>query len=224
MPPVRVLVVEDSERLRRSLEHGLRHSGFAVDVVGDGEQGLAHARLAEYDAIVLDLMLPKMDGITVLRRLRDAGHGTHVLILSARDQVAERIEGLRAGADDYLTKPFDFDELVARLRALVRRKYGAKSTVHRVGPLAVDTGRRSVFHGEREIELTKNEWAVLEYLLLRRGRVVPKADLVEHLYAGDGRGSENAVEVLVHQLRRRLNLPAEVEVVVTRRGHGYLVE
>jgi two-component system OmpR family response regulator len=221
---MKVLVVEDSERLQRSLEHGLRHSGFAVDVVGDGEQGLLHARLGGYDAIVLDLMLPRLDGITVLRRLREGGDRTHVLILSARDQVAERIQGLQAGADDYLTKPFAFDELVARLRALVRRRYGEKSTAHVVGPLRIDTGRRSVTHGEREIALTRAEWALLEYLLLRRGRVVPKAELVDHLYAGDGRGSENAVEVLVHQLRRKLDLPPDAEVIVTRRGHGYLVE
>jgi DNA-binding response OmpR family regulator len=221
---MKVLVVEDSERLQRSLEHGLRHSGFAVDVVGDGEQGLAYARHGAYDAIVLDLMLPRLDGITVLRRLREAGNKAHVLLLSAKDQVGERIEGLEAGADDYLVKPFDFDELVARLRALVRRKYGAKAPVHDVGPLRVDTSRRSVVHEGKEIPLTRNEYSVLEYLLARRGRVVSKTELLEHLYAGAGRGSENAVEVFVHQLRRKIRVDGHAEAIRTRRGHGYVIE
>jgi DNA-binding response OmpR family regulator len=221
---MKVLVVEDSERLRRSLEHGLRHCGFAVDLAADGEEGLAYARLGQYDAVVLDLMLPRMDGITVLRRLREGGNRTHVLILSARDRVAERVEGLQAGADDYLVKPFDFDELVARLRALVRRKYGAKDPVHRFGSLEVDTARRSASRSGRAIPLTGHEYAVLEYLLARRGRVVPKAELLEHLYAGETAGTENAVEVFVHQLRRKLHAEGEPEVILTRRGHGYLVE
>ena len=141
---MKVLVIEDSERLQRSLKHGLSRSGFAVDVVGDGEDGLAYARHGKYDVIILDLLLPKLDGLTVLRRLRAEGSNVHVLILSAKDRVPERIEGLQLGADDYLTKPFEFDELVARLRALVRRKYGAKSPLHEIGPLQVDTGRRAV--------------------------------------------------------------------------------
>jgi DNA-binding response OmpR family regulator len=221
---MKVLVVEDSERLRRSLEHGLRHSGFAVDLAADGEEGLAFARRGGYDAIVLDLMLPGTDGLTLLRRLRDAGDRVHVLVLSAKDRVAERIQGLEAGADDYLVKPFDFEELVARLRALVRRKYGTKSTVHRVGPLAIDTGRRSVTQGDREIPLTRNEYSVLEYLLARRGRVVPKPELLEHLYADGEGGSENAVEVFVHQLRRKVRVAGHPDVIRTLRGHGYVIE
>jgi DNA-binding response OmpR family regulator len=221
---MKVLVVEDSERLRRSLEHGLRHSGFAVDVAADGEEGLALARARGYDAVVLDLMLPGTDGLTVLRRLRDGGDRVHVLVLSAKDRVAERVEGLAAGADDYLGKPFEFEELVARLRALVRRKYGTKSPVHRVGPLAIDTGRRCVAVDGREVALTRNEYLVLEYLLARRGRVVPKPELLDHLYAGEERGSENAVEVFVHQLRRKTRVAGHPDVVRTRRGHGYWIE
>ena len=199
---MKALVIEDSERLRRSLQHGLSRSGFAVDVVGDGEEGFAYARHGTYDVIVLDLMLPKIDGLSVLRKLREAGNNVHVLILSARDQVGERIEGLRLGADDYLTKPFDFDELVARLQALVRRKYDAKSPVHKFGSLVIDTGRRTVVHGDNDLALTRNEYSILEYLLVRRGRVVSKPELLDHLYAGAGHGSENAIEVFVHQLRR----------------------
>jgi DNA-binding response OmpR family regulator len=221
---VKILLVEDSERLRRSLEHGLGRNGFAVDAVGDGEAGLAYARIGTYDAIVLDLMLPKLDGLSLLRQLREEGSKVHVLILSAKDQVGERIEGLELGADDYLTKPFAFEELVARLRALVRRKYGSKSPVHAVGALKVDTGRRVVVRGDEEIELTRNEFAVLEYLLSRRGRVVSKLELLDHLYSGAGHGSENAVEVFVHQLRKKIHTDGNGDVIRTRRGHGYVIE
>jgi two-component system OmpR family response regulator len=221
---MKVLLVEDSERLRRSLTHGLQRSGFAVDAVADGEAGLDHARLGTYDAVVLDLMLPRMDGLTVLRRMRAAGSTVHVLILSARDRVEERVEGLRCGADDYLTKPFSFEELVARLQALVRRKYGAKSPVVRVGGLSVDTAQRRVTRGSMPVHLTRNEYAILEYLVARRGRVVSKPELLDHLYAGAGQGSENGVEVFVHQLRRKIDADGEPPVIVTRRGHGYLVE
>jgi DNA-binding response OmpR family regulator len=221
---VKLLVIEDSERLQRSLEHGLRRSGFAVDVVGDGEEGLAYAKHGAYDVIVLDLMLPRLDGREVLRRLRAIGRDTHVLILSARDQVAERIQGLELGADDYLTKPFAFEELVARLRALVRRKYGTKSPVQQVAHLRLDTARRTVAAGKREVALTPSEYSVLEYLVARRGRVVSKADLLDHLHAGEGDASENAVEVLIHQLRRKTRDPGHPDLIRTRRGHGYLIE
>ncbi len=221
---MKILVVEDSERLRRSLEYGLKHSGFAVDAVGDGQEGLDYARLGNYDVVILDLMLPRLDGLSVLRALRQDGSDVHVLILSAKDQVNERIQGLQAGADDYLTKPFEFDELVARLRALVRRRYGAKSPKHVIGPLEIDTARRVVVHEDHEIPLTRNEYSVLEYLVSRRGRVVSKPELLDHLYAGDGQASENAVEVLVHQLRKKIRVNEDAEVIRTRRGHGYVIE
>ncbi len=221
---MKVLVVEDSERLQRSLEHGLKRSGFAVDVVGDGEEGLAYARYGKYDVIVLDLMLPKLDGLSLLRRLRADGSKVHVLILSAKDQVDERIAGLQLGADDYLTKPFAFEELVARLRALVRRKYGTKSPIQEVGALKIDTGACRVVVGDTDVALTRNEYAVLEYLVSRRGRVVSKNELMDHLYAGAGHGSENAVEVLIHQLRKKIQANGDSEIIRTRRGHGYVVE
>lgn len=220
---MKILLIEDSKRLQRSLRVGLSRSGFAVDVVGDGEEGLAYALHGKYDVIILDLRLPKMDGMTVLSRLRREGNNVHVLILSAKDQAAERIEGLRIGADDYLTKPFDFDELVARLQALVRRKYGTKSPVQNLGALQVDTSRRAVSFGDEEILLTKNEYAILEYLVSRRGRVVSKLELLDHLYAGSGAGSENAVEVFVHQLRKKLHGDGHRDLIQTRRGHGYFV-
>ncbi len=221
---MKVLVIEDSERLQRSLRAGLSRSGFAVDCVADGEDGLQWATHGKYDVIVLDLMLPKVPGLTVLRQLRSNGSNVHVLILSARDQVAARIEGLQLGADDYMTKPFDLDELVARLRALIRRKYGGKSPVHHVGALRLDTGRRAVFAGEAQLALTKSEYAVLEYLVARRGSVVSKVELLDHLYAGAGHGSENAVEVLIHELRKKVRAVGHDDVVRTHRGHGYVIE
>ena len=221
---MRVLLIEDSERLRMALKAGLSHSGFAVDAVGDGRRGLSYAANNPYDVIVLDLMLPKLDGLTLLKRLREGGSNVHVLILSAKDQVDERIEGLQLGADDYLTKPFAFEELVARLQALVRRKYGTKSPIHRVGVLEIDTGKRTVAYGDASIPLTRNEYSVLEYLVARRGRVVSKSELLDHLYAGAGHGSENAVEVLIHQLRKKIHVEGSPDPIQTRRGHGYVVE
>jgi DNA-binding response OmpR family regulator len=221
---VKVLVIEDSERLRRSLEHGLRRSGFAVDSVADGEEGLAYAKHGVYDVVVLDLMLPKLDGLDLLRRLRAHGSDVHVVILSAKDQVEERIEGLQLGADDYLTKPFDFEELVARIRALVRRRYGVKSPVHELGIVRIDTADRSVTVGGEPVALTPSEYGLLEYLVARRGRVVSKAELLDHLHGGEGQGSDNAVEVLVHQLRRKLQREGHEDPIRTRRGFGYLVE
>ncbi|MCA8952117.1 MAG: response regulator transcription factor [Planctomycetes bacterium] len=220
---MKTLIIEDSERLGRSLEVGLRRLGFSVDVVADGREGLEYARYGGYDAIVLDLMLPKLDGLSVLRQLRVEQNPVHVLILSARDQVAHRIEGLRLGADDYLVKPFDFDELVARLRALIRRKYAAKNPVHKVGDLELDTAARSAICAEREIELSAREYAVLEHLVLKRGQVVSKTELLERLYTDASCGTDNTVEVFVHQLRKKL-APAAGAVIRTKRGHGYMIE
>ena len=221
---MKVLVIEDSERLQRSLEVGLKRSGFAVDVVGDGEHGLSYAKHGGDDVIVLDLLLPGMDGLTLLRKLRAGGSDAHVLILSAKDRVDERVEGLQVGADDYLTKPFAFEELVSRIRALVRRKYGTKDPVARVGPLEIDTARRTVRRDGDEVALTPHEYSVLEYLLARRGRVVSKPDLLAHLHGVDGHASENAVEVLIHQLRKKIHAKGRPPIIRTRRGYGYLVD
>jgi two-component system copper resistance phosphate regulon response regulator CusR len=220
---MKVLVIDDSERLRRSLEHGLTRCGFVVETAANGPEGLAFARHGSWDVIVLDLMLPGMDGLEVLRALRAGGDGTHVLVLSAKDEVVERVEGLALGADDYLVKPFDFDELVARLRALVRRKYGTKDPVLRAGGISLDSARRRVEVDGEPVHLTRNEYAILELLLTRRGRVVSKRELLEHLHARDEGGSENSVEVFVHQLRRKVG-ERGTDLIRTRRGHGYLVE
>jgi DNA-binding response OmpR family regulator len=221
---MKILIVEDSERLRRSLGEGLRRSGFVVDVATDGEEGYAFATVNDYDVVVLDLMLPKLDGLTLLRRLRLQGKKTHVLILSAKDQVADRVAGLNLGADDYLAKPFSFDELVARLRALVRRRYAEKDPCLRAGPVELDTAAKAVRVAGAPVALAPLEYRLLELLMLRRGRVLARAEILDRLYDSAAEIASNVVEALVYALRRKIQPPGAAEIVVTRRGQGYLIE
>ena len=221
---MKVLIIEDSERLRRSLSQGLKSSGFAVDLAADGREGLDFARAYEYDVIVLDLMLPEIPGLEVLRTLRDAGDGVHVLILSAKDQVEDRIRGLELGADDYLVKPFSFDELCARIKALGRRRYQAKNPRIRIGDLEIDTAAKTVFNAGEGRHLTPSEYALLEYLALRRGRVTSQQQLVEHLYDSEAEVGSNVIEVLISGLRKKIHTPGQASIVRTRRGRGYVIE
>ena len=220
---MRLLLIEDSTRLRTVLERGLRKAGYAVDAAQDGREGLWLATENEYDVIVLDLMLPEVDGLTVLRTLREQGKTTHVLVLSARDMVEDRILGLRQGADDYMVKPFSFDELCARLEALVRRSYRVKNPVVRVGDLEVNTAARQAWYGGREIKLTPREYGLLEILVLRAGEVVSRRDLWEHLYAFDDEAASNVVDVLVCSLRKKLGPMSAQSFIRTRRGEGYMI-
>src|SRR5258708_28481860 len=174
--PMRVLVVEDFEVLRESIALGLREAGFAVDEAAEGETGLWYAQSNDYDVIILDLMLPRLDGLTILKRLRAAKKETHVLILTAKDTFPDRVTGLDAGADDYLVKPFVFAELLARVRALVRRRYDKKSPVIRVGDMVIDTTTRSVERDGSVVELSGREYALLEFLAVRAGQVVSRTD------------------------------------------------
>jgi DNA-binding response OmpR family regulator len=221
---MKLLVIEDSERLRRSLGQGLQRAGFAVDLTADGREGLAYATLNDYDVVILDLMLPQMDGLTVLKSLRRQGKNTHVLILSAKDQVEDRILGLELGADDYLIKPFSFDELCARVRALIRRRYESKDPVVRVGGLEIDTARQQVSRGGTPVPLTPTEYAFLELLILRRGRVVSRDQILGHLYDSAAEVSSNVIEVLVCSLRKKVQPESANPIIVTRRGRGYLIE
>jgi DNA-binding response OmpR family regulator len=225
---MRLLLVEDSQRLRSALEKGLRKAGYAVDVAQDGREGLWLGTENDYDVIVLDLMLPKIDGLTVLRTLRERGKSTHVLILSARDLVEDRIRGLRVGADDYLVKPFAFDELCARLEALVRRSYQAKNPLLRAGPLELNTASRKVVltdrEGPREVKLTPREYSLLEILMLRAGEVLGRRELWERLYDFDSETASNVVDVLVYSLRKKLDPDDPQGLIKTRRGQGYLIE
>ncbi len=219
---MRVLYVEDSPRLARSVATALERSGYAVDTAADGEEGLWRIETAAYDAIVLDIMLPKLDGLAVLKRMRAGGNDAHVLLLTARDTVADRGEGLRIGADDYLVKPFALEELLARVEALCRRAYGAKQTVIHVGDVAIDTAQRSVTRAGRAIELTAREYNLVEYLARRRGEVVPRADIEEHLYSDATSPVSNAVDSAVCILRRKLAGGNGLPLIRTRRGLGYV--
>ena len=220
---MKLLLIEDSRRLRRSLQKGLEREGFSLDICGDGEEGFAMAEAYDYDVIILDLNLPGMDGLTVLRKLRGGGCQSHVLILSARDKTQDRIVGLDAGADDYLIKPFEFNELIARVRALIRREYKQKKPLVQIGSLEINTNTQKVFRADREIELTPKEFALLEYLLMLRGKVASRDLLVEHLYASYGQISSNVIDVVVCNLRKKLQTVGESEVVRTRRGAGYYI-
>jgi DNA-binding response OmpR family regulator len=217
------LVVEDSDLLRDSIAQGLREANYSVDVAAEGETGLWLAKSNGYDVIVLDLMLPKLDGITLLSQLRAHGNSSYVLILTAKDTTEDRIAGLDCGADDYLVKPFSFGELLARVRALVRRRYDSKSPTIRINDLEVDTTGRAVRRGGRPIELTPREYALLEYLALRTGQVVSRADIWEHLYDFDSTATSNVVDVLVKRLRQKLETQGSPRLIHTKRGFGYLL-
>ncbi len=220
---MKILLVEDSERLRRALSQGLSQSGFVVDAVADGEEGLAFALAGEYDAIVLDLMLPRLSGLGVLQGLRECANATRVLVLSARDQVEDRILSLDRGADDYLVKPFAFDELVARLHALERRSRGRATPKILAGELEIEVARHETRYQGAVVVLTAGEQMALEILLSRRGRVVSKRNLLDLLHGADDSVSDNAVEVLISSLRRKLREAGVPPLVVTRRRYGYLV-
>ncbi len=221
---MRILVIEDNQRLSAALATGLGDAGHTVEVAGDGAAGLRIGLEARHDAIVLDLMLPELDGMSVLRRLRNHGVGTPVLILSARDTVPDRIGGLDQGADDYLIKPFAFDELLARLRALVRRHLNAASNQITIDDLIIDTEAHTVERAGRPVTLSAREYAILEYLALRRGRVVTREQLLDALYLPGDAPASNVVDVYVSQLRRKLEDGGAHRLLHTRRGLGYVLE
>lgn len=221
---MRLLLVEDSERLQRSLSTGLKKHGFALDQAFDGEQALAFAAVNDYDTIILDLMLPKIDGLTVLSTLRAEGKDCHVLILSANDQTEDRVRGLDLGADDYLVKPFAFNELVSRLQALNRRRSGIKNPLIEIGEVRIDSVARQVFYGDRLVSLTPHEYQLMEFLARRRGRVFSHDQLIDQLYDASSYVTRNAVEAHVCSLRKRLNSAGAPELIKTRRGFGYLIE
>jgi DNA-binding response OmpR family regulator len=218
---VRVLVVEDNVPIQKAVAKGLREAGFAVDTSGDGEEGLWYATSNDYDVVVLDLMLPRVDGLTILTRLRAAGRLTHVLILTARDTVQDRVLGLDLGADDYLVKPFAFEELLARVRALARRAYSAKNPLVSVDDLRLETSTRRVWRGEDEIVLTAREYALLEYLAMRAGEAVSRSEIWEHVYEFNSEADSNVVDVYIGYLRKKVERTGRPPLIHTIRGVGY---
>ena len=217
---MRLLVVEDEPDLAATLRKALVEAGFAIDVVADGQTALRQAEAAPYDVIVLDLMIPVIDGWEVLKRLRASGNGSPVLVLTARDATADKVRALDWGADDYLTKPFTLAELLARIRALIRREAGSRTPILSVGDVQIETSARRVTRAGVEVELAPKEYALLEFLALHRGKLVTRSLLYEHLYDDREDTMSNLIDVYVSSIRRKLG----PDLIKTRRGAGYIID
>ena len=224
---MRLLLIEDSKRLQKSLGEGLRRLGYALDIAGDGEQGLLFAEAHRYDTIILDLMLPKIDGLTILKTLRSKNRNDHILILTAKDAVPDKVAGLDAGADDYLPKPFEFDELVARIKALTRRGHGEKNPVIVLGGgYVLDTSAKLVTQHGRLLPspLTAREYGILELLALHRGEVISRKDIEQHVYDERAEPMSNVVDAAICTLRRKIEISGSKSLIQTRRGIGYILQ
>ena len=220
---MRILLVEDDTRVAAFLAKGLREQAYAVDVARDGEEAVYFAAVNEYDLIVLDVMLPVKDGHAVCRELRGAGARVPILMLTARGSVDDRVAGLDSGADDYLTKPFDFKELLARLRALLRRSAVFRPPVVQVGDLSMNTASHAVVRGGRPVSLTAKEYALLEFLILNQGRVVGREQIAQHVWDENFDPFSNVIDVYIKRLRAKLDAGAPRRLIHTRRGEGYLL-
>jgi len=220
---VRLLLVEDHKPLVRALRQGLEEEGFAVDVAYDGEEADHKATGTNYDVIILDMMLPKKDGATLLKSWRSAGLQTHVIVLTALGTLEDKVKGLDIGADDYLTKPFELEELLARVRALIRRQHQAKDPVLRVHDLTIDTASRDVRRGGQSIHLTPREYALLEFLAFHCGKVVTRTMIWEHLYDEHDESTSNVVDVYIRYLRNKIDKGFPVPLILTRWGEGYML-
>ena len=220
---MRILLVEDQLALVRALRQGLEEEGFAVDTATDGEEADIKARAVEYDVILLDIMLPKVDGLTLLKRWRTSGVSTHVLLLTARGSTNDKVTGLDSGADDYLAKPFELDELLARIRALVRRGHQKKDPTLRVHDLTLDTAARSVSRAGKKIALTPREYALLEFLAFHAGSVVTRTMIWEHLYDEYDENTSNVVDVYIRYLRNKIDKGFDQPLILTKWGEGYML-
>jgi two-component system copper resistance phosphate regulon response regulator CusR len=220
---VRILLVEDETRVAGFIARGLRENAYAVDIAADGEQGLYLASVNQYDLVILDVLLPRKDGHAVCRELRGGGFRAPILMLTALDAVDDRVAGLDSGADDYLAKPFDFKELLARLRALLRRPRGLRTEALRVGDLVVNTASHAVTRGGKPVSLTAKEYALLEFLVLNRGRVVGRAQIAEHVWDENFDAFTNVIDVYIKRLRAKLEGGSGLRLIHTRRGAGYIL-
>lgn len=222
---MRLLLVEDSDRLRDTVALALRRSGYKVDATGDGRDGLFLAQDHDYDAAILDIMLPSLDGLEILKHLRSEGDATPVMFLTARDSINDRVEGLRLGADDYLVKPFALEELLARVEVLCRRSYQKPGNETRVADLKLDSSAKRAFRAGTPLDLTAREFNLLEYLMLRSGQVVSRTEIEEHIYDDLVSPMSNVVDSAVYALRKKIAVsPSSSPLIHTRRGQGYVLE
>jgi two-component system, OmpR family, response regulator len=221
---MKLLVIEDEKKIATLLQKGLREQGYAVDLTHDGNEGLDRAISEPYDAIVLDMMLPGRDGLSVLRTLRDRKITTPVMVLTARGEVSDRVEGLNTGADDYMAKPFAMDELVARLRALMRRVTGENISLYKVGDLTMNLVSREITRGNRKIDLTAREFRLLEYLMRSPGQVLTRTQIIERVWEYHFDPGTNLVDVYIQRLRRKIDDGEDIKMIQTVRGVGYCIK
>ncbi len=221
---MRILLVEDEPRMANVIAKGLREQSYAVDVAADGEAGLYQASINDYDVVILDVLLPERDGFEVCRELRARGNVTPILMLTARAAIDDRLVGFDAGADDYLTKPFSFRELLARLRALLRRDSQLRPDVIEIEDLILDSGSHRVSRGERDLQLTAKEYALLEYLARRAGQLVSRAEIAAHVWDDSFDPFSNSIEVYINRLRKKIDGDHSLKLLHTRRGEGYILE
>jgi heavy metal response regulator len=221
---MRILVVEDEKKVASFIKKGLEEENYAVDIAYDGEEGLVLAKINEYDLVLLDIMLPKLDGMEVLRQIRGNGSGVPILMLTAKDAVEDIVSGLDSGSDDYLTKPFSFAELLARVRALLRRKTKEKTDLLTIGDLILSTSTHRVKRGGKEIELTAKEYALLEYLMRNPNRILTRTLITEHVWDYHFDPSTNVIDVYVNYLRKKIDQGFEKKLIHTIRGSGYMIK
>lgn len=221
---MRVLIIEDEKDLAFIIKKGLEEEGYIVDEANDGEEGQYMAENYPADVIILDIMLPKMDGLTLLRNIRKKAINTPVILLTARDAILDKIQGLDTGADDYLTKPFVFDELLARIRTLIRRQSAVKESVVRIADLEIHTSTHEVFRGGKPVTLSAKEYALLEYLAYHKDEVVSRTDIVEHIYHEESDMDSNVVDVYINYLRNKIDRDQEQKLIHTVRGAGYMLK
>ena len=221
---MKILLAEDEVDLNNVVTRYLKKNGYSVDSVLDGEEALDYLEYGEYDLVILDIMMPKVDGFEVIKKLRNKGNHTSVLMLTARDSADDKVKGLDLGADDYIVKPFDFNELMARIRAVVRRKYGNSSNKLVIGDLILDTSEKSVTRAGKQIELTGKEYEVLEYLMQSKNRILSREQIKEHVWDFDYEGDSNIIDVLIKNIRKKIDIEAGKQIIYTKRGLGYVIK
>ena len=221
---MKILLAEDEVDLNNVVTRYLKKNGYSLDSVLDGEEALDYLEYGEYDLVILDIMMPKVDGFEVIKKLRNKGNHTSVLMLTARDSAEDKVKGLDLGADDYIVKPFDFNELLARIRAVVRRKYGNSSNKLVIGDLILDTSEKSVTRAGKQIELTGKEYEVLEYLMQSKNRILSREQIKEHVWDFDYEGDSNIIDVLIKNIRKKIDVEDRKQIIYTKRGLGYVIK